>query len=153
MLLSWTEQIDRLHKIANTNKYDLIEKMLIYDRELIKEYPHIIECIYGKALFNCDHKIISLVNLFLRQEENWIISVNINKEEILKSIYYTSEYTSKNMVPYEEEYYYKQRPWLSIRMFEKSYVEFDEDKILDYYHEYFNMFENIRPKNVHLKKY
>jgi hypothetical protein len=141
MLLSWTEQIDRLHKIANMNKYDLIEKMLTYDRELIKEYPHIIECIYGKALYNCDHKIISLVNLFLRQEE------------ILKSIYYTSEYASKNMVPYEEEYYYKQRPWLSIRMFEKSYVEFDEDKILEYYHEYFNMFENIRPKNIHLKKY
>lgn len=71
-----------LHRIVNTKNYDLIEKMLIFNCDDVLSYPCIIEYIYGISLYYSDQRIISLVNLFVREN-----NIEINRYEVLKCMY------------------------------------------------------------------
>jgi hypothetical protein len=53
--------------------YNSTEKILIFHTDYILSNPHIIEFIYGRALYCSNIRIISLINLFVR-EHNVLLS-------------------------------------------------------------------------------
>ena len=72
----------RLDSISVSKDYDTIEKMLLFHRDDIVKDTRIIEQIYGLALFRSNERIISLVNLFVRENK-----IKINRYNVLDRIY------------------------------------------------------------------
>ena len=62
--------------------YNSTEKMLIFHTDYILSNPHIIEFIYGCALYCSNIRIISLINLFVREH-----NVKISRYNILQNMY------------------------------------------------------------------
>ena len=62
--------------------YNSTEKMLIFHTDYILSNPHIIEFIYGCALYYSNIRIISLINLFVREH-----NVKISRYNILEHMY------------------------------------------------------------------
>ena len=62
--------------------YNSTERMLIFQSDYILSNPHIIEFIYGCALYYSNIRIISLINLFVREH-----NVKISKYNILEHMY------------------------------------------------------------------
>lgn len=65
-----------MYKFDTSNDYNTIEKLLFQRDDIIK-FPELIEKIYGLALFRSNERIISLVNLFVRENN---IKINMKKE-------------------------------------------------------------------------
>ena len=62
--------------------YNSTERMLIFHTDYILSNPHIIEFIYGCALYYSNIRIISLINLFVREH-----NVKISRYNILEHMY------------------------------------------------------------------
>lgn len=62
--------------------YNSTEKMLIFHTDYILSNPHIIEFIYGCAMYYSNIRIISLINLFVREHD-----VKISRYNILQNMY------------------------------------------------------------------
>ena len=83
-MIVWPQPTHMLRIIATRAttraNYDTIEKMLLYNcKDMDSE---LIELIYGLALFMGNERIISIVNLFIRENK-----VNVNRHSILKNVY------------------------------------------------------------------
>ena len=72
----------RLDTLLVSNDYNIIEKILLFHRDDIIKDTHIIEQIYELALFRSNKRIISLVNLFVRENK-----IEINRYNALDRIY------------------------------------------------------------------
>ena len=112
-----------LHEIAESKNYDLIKKMLIFNCDDVISYPHIIERIYGKALCHSNERIISLINLFVREN-----NIKIDKYEVLRCINSAqNQKYCEDADPNECSHY--------------RTLDRDLKLELNYIHKYWNMFE------------
>ena len=66
-MLTWPQPSKNLDGIASRDNYNTIEKMLLFNCDDVIKNPRLIEMIYGLALFRSNERIISLVNLFVRE--------------------------------------------------------------------------------------
>lgn len=132
-MLSWpqTTKNFNLYRISRKANYNVIEKILLFNYDDIVKDHELIEKIYGTALFYSNDRTISLINLFVREN-----NIKINRYNILENIYQTR--ITKNEDDNNE--YAKQ--CLS-RMDMCSYASFNElkDLQMEYIHKYWNMFE------------
>ena len=130
--MSSLSQKNNLFKIAEKLDYNAIEKILLFNYNDVVKNNELIEYIYGTALFHANIRIISLINLFVK--ENNII---INQNNILKNIYYAkNKYCQNNSKKYSKH--------ISTREDLPNYLSFDEaNKIsqYEYIHKYWNMFD------------
>ena len=120
-----------LYRISRKANYNIIEKILLFNYDDVIKDHELIENIYGAALFYSNDKTISLINLFVREN-----NIKINKYNILENIYKAR--IAKNEDDNNE--YAKQR---YSRMDICSYASFNElkDLQMEYIHKYWNMFE------------
>ena len=132
-MLTWPQQTKgyRLDSLSVSKDYDTIEKILLFHRDDIVKDTRIIEQIYGLALFRSNERIISLVNLFVRENK-----IEINRYNVLDSIYL-------GLIFQNEERVREQAKRCRTRQDECSYADFDNLKELqlEYIHKYWNMFE------------
>lgn len=132
-MLTWPQQTKgyRLDSISVSNDYDTIEKMLLFHRDDIVKDTRIIEKIYGLALFRSNERIISLVNLFVRENK-----IKINRYNVLDRIYL-------GLILKNEERVREEANRCPTRKEECNYDSFDNLKKLqlEYIHRYWNMFE------------
>ena len=84
-MLTWPQPAKKfqLYQIAKRANYNTIEKMLLFNRDDVIKDPELIEMIYGLALFRSNERIISLVNLFVRENK-----IKINRYNVLDRIYH-----------------------------------------------------------------
>ena len=117
-----------LQKLSN-----IIEKILLFNYDDIVKDHELIEKIYGTALFFSNDRTISLINLFVREN-----NIKINRYNILENIYKASITKNED----DNNQYAKQRPYYT-RMDMCSYASFNEltDLQIEYIHKYWNMFE------------
>ena len=134
-MLSWpqTTKNFNLYRISRKANYNIIEKILLFNYDDIVKDHELIERIYGTALFYSNDRTISLINLFVREN-----NIKINRYNILENIYKAR--ITKNEDDNNE--YVKQRPYYT-RMDMCSYASFNElnDLQMEYIHKYWNMFE------------
>ena len=134
-MLSWpqTTKNFNLYRISRKANYNIIEKILLFNYDDIVKDHELIEKIYGTALFYSNDRTISLINLFVREN-----NIKINRYNILENIYKAR--IAKNEDDNNE--YAKQRPYYT-RMDMCSYARFNElkDLQMEYIHKYWNMFE------------
>lgn len=132
-MLTWPQPTKgyRLDTISISNDYNVIEKMLLYHHDYIIKDTHIIEQIYGLALYRSNERIISLVNLFVRENK-----IKINRYNVLDSIYL-------GVIIKNEERGREEAKRCPSREALCSYANFDDLKQLqlEYIHKYWNMFE------------
>lgn len=132
-MLSWpqTTKDFNLYKISRKANYNLIEKILLFNYDDIVKDNELIEHIYGTALFYSNDRTISLINLFVREN-----NIKINRYNILKNIYKARIRKNED----DNNEYAKQRP---SRMDMCTYANFNElkDLQIEYIHKYWNMFE------------
>lgn len=132
-MLTWPQPTKgyRLDSLSVSKDYDTIEKMLLFHRDDIVKDTRIIEQIYGLALFRSNERIISLVNLFVRENK-----IEINRYNVLDSIYL-------GLIFQNEERVREQAKGCRSRQDECNYASFNELKKLqlEYIHKYWNMFE------------
>lgn len=121
----------RLDSISVSKDYDTIEKMLLFHRDDIVKDTRIIEQIYGLALFRSNERIISLVNLFVRENK-----IKINRYNVLDRIYL-------GLILKNEERVREEAKRCLTRKDECDYASFNNLKELqlEYIHRYWNMFE------------
>ncbi len=135
-MLTWPQPTKgyRLYSISKSKNYDTIEKLLLYHRDDIVKDTKIIEQIYGLALFRSNERIISLVNLFVRENK-----IKINRYDVLDNIYL-------GLILKNEE----EATRYSTRKSECNYASFDNLKELqlEYIHRYWNMFEVKKYSNM-----
>lgn len=105
--------------------YNLTEKMLIFHTDYILSNPHIIEFIYGCALYYSNIRIISLINLFVREH-----NVKISRYNILQNMYQSRLQKIK-----KDSYFW--------RINELNYLKLEDNKKkeLEYIHKYWKSFE------------
>jgi hypothetical protein len=134
-MLSWpqTTKDFNLYKISRKANYNLIEKILLFNYDDIVKDNELIEQIYGTALFYSNDRTISLINLFVREN-----NIKINRYNILENIYKARIRKNED----DNNEYAKQRPYYT-RMDMCSYANFNElkDLQIEYIHKYWNMFE------------
>ena len=120
-----------LYEIASRANYDTIEKMLLFNSDDVIKQPKLIEMIYGLALFRSNERIISLVNLFVREN-----NIKINRYNVLDRIYLGVIFKNENRVKEEAKR-------CSTRQDMCEYADFNDLKQLqlEYIHKYWNMFE------------
>ena len=130
-MLTWPQPTKRLGSLSRSKDYDTIEKMLLFHRDDIVKDTQIIEQIYGLALFRSNERIISLVNLFVRENK-----IEINRYNVLDRIYL-------GLILKNEERVREEAKRCRTRQDECSYASFDNLKELqlEYIHRYWNMFE------------
>jgi len=132
-MLTWPQPTKgyRLDTISISNDYNVIEKMLLYHRDDIIKDTHIIEQIYGLALYRSNERIISLVNLFVRENK-----IKINRYNVLDRIYL-------GVIIKNEERVREEAKRCPSREDLCSYADFNDLKQLqlEYIHKYWNMFE------------
>ena len=132
-MLSWpqTTKDFNLYRISRKANYNVIEKILLFNYDDIVKDNELIELIYGTALFYSNDRTISLINLFVREN-----NIKINRYNILENIYKAS--ITKNEDDNNE--YAKRCP---SRIDMCSYASFNEltDLQIEYIHKYWNMFE------------
>ncbi len=120
-----------LSSVIPRANYNTIEKILLFNRDDIIEAPQLIEEIYGLALFRTNERIISLVNLFVREN-----NIKINRYNVLDRVYLGVILKDKNKAKEDA----KRCP---SREDMCSYANFSDLKKLqlEYIHKYWNMFE------------
>ena len=120
-----------LYEIVSRANYDTIEKMLLFNSDDVIKQPKLIEHIYGLALFRSNERIISLVNLFVREN-----NIKINRYNVLDRIYLGVIFKNENRVKEEAKR-------CSTRQDMCDYPNFNDLKQLqlEYIHKYWNMFE------------
>ena len=132
-MLSWpqTTKNFNLYRISRKANYNIIEKILLFNYDDVIKDHELIERIYGAALFYSNDRTISLINLFVREN-----NIKISRYNILENIYQAR--ITKNEDDNNE--YAKQR---YSRMDMCSYASFNElkDLQMEYIHKYWNMFE------------
>ena len=132
-MLSWpqTTKNSNLYRISRKANYNIIEKIFLFNYDDVIKDHKLIERIYGTALFYSNDRTISLINLFVREN-----NIKINRYNILENIYKAR--IAKNEDDNNE--YARRRP---SRMDMCSYANFNELKDLQmkYIHKYWNMFE------------
>ncbi len=105
--------------------YNSTEKMLIFHTDYILSNPHIIEFIYGCALYYSNIRIISLINLFVREH-----NVKISRYNILEHMY------QSRLQEIKKDSY----RWL-INELNYPKLEDNKKKELEYIHNYWKSFE------------
>jgi hypothetical protein len=105
--------------------YNLTEKMLIFHTDYILSNTHIIEFIYATALYYSNIRIISLVNLFVREH-----NVKISRYNILQNIY------QSRLQQIKKDNY----AWLRNQL-NYPKLEDNKKKELQYIHNYWKLFE------------
>ena len=105
--------------------YNSTEKMLIFHTDYILSNPHIIEFIYGGALYCSNIRIISLINLFVREH-----NVKISRYNILEHMY------QSRLQEIKKDSY----RWL-INELNYPKLEDNKKKELEYIHNYWKSFE------------
>ena len=105
--------------------YNSIERMLIFHSDYILSNSYIIEFIYGSALYYSNIRIISLINLFVREH-----NVKISRYNILQNMYQSRLQKIK-----KDNYLW--------RINELNYpkLEVNKKKELEYIHNYWKSFE------------
>jgi len=121
-----------LYSIISRANYNTIEKILLFNSDDVIKNPNLIERIYGLALFRCNDRIISLVNLFVREN-----NIKINKYNILDSIYLGTIYKNEDRIKSEAKRCNSSRSDMC------SYSDFNDllGLQLEYIHKYWSMFE------------
>lgn len=115
-----------MHSLYETKlNYNSTEKMLIFYSEYILSNRHIIEFLYGSALYYSSIRIISLINLFVREH-----NVKISKYNILQNMYQTRLQKIK-----KDNYYWH------INELNYPKIEDNKKKELEYIHNYWKLFE------------
>ena len=130
-MITWPQPKKRLDIIAARANYDTIEKMLLFNCDDVIKDIQLIEMIYGLALFRSNERIISLVNLFVRENK-----IKINRYNVLSRIYHGAIIKNED----KNKEYAKQHKTIQD---ECNYINF-EDHIqlqLEYIHKYWKMFE------------
>ena len=132
-MLSWpqTTKDFNLYRISRKANYNVIEKILLFNYDDIVKDNKLIEQIYGTALFYSNDRTISLINLFVREN-----NIKINRYNILENIY-------KARITKNEDDNNKYARQCPSRMDMCSYSSFNEltDLQIKYIHKYWNMFE------------
>ena len=130
-MLTWPQPSKNLDKIASRANYDTIEKMLLFNSDDVIKQPKLIEMIYGLALFRSNERIISLVNLFVREN-----NIKINRYNVLDHIYLGVIFKNEDRVK-EEAKRCKTRQDMC------EYADFNNLKELqlEYINKYWKMFE------------
>ena len=132
-MLSWpqTTKDFNLYKISRKANYNVIEKILLFNYDNIVKDHELIERIYGTALFYSNDRTISLINLFVREN-----NIKINRYNILENIYKARIRKNED----DNNEYAKRCP---SRIDMCSYASFNEltDLQIEYIHKYWNMFE------------
>jgi hypothetical protein len=128
---TWPQATKNLDRIASRGNYDTIEKMFLFNCEDVLKDPTLIETIYGLALYKSNERIISLVNLFVREHK-----IKINRYNVLNKIYL-------GVIINNEDKLKELAKRLQTRQDECNYCDFDELKQLqlEYIHKYWKMFE------------
>lgn len=106
--------------------YNSTEKMLIFQTDYILSNPHIIEFLYGSALYYSNIKIIALINLFVREH-----NVKINRYNILQNMYQTRLQKIK-----KDNFYWDRKDILNCQKLEDN-----KEKELEYIRNYWNSFK------------
>lgn len=132
-MLTWPQPAKKFqfYQIAKRANYNTIEKMLLFNCDDVIKDPELIEMIYGLALFRSNERIISLVNLFVRENK-----IKINRYNVLDRIYHGVLIKNND----EAELFLTRCP---SRRDEPNYASFNEqtELQLNYIHKYWNMFE------------
>ena len=134
-MLSWpqTTKDFNLYRISRKANYNIIQKILLFNYDDIVKDIELIETIYGTALFYSNDRTISLINLFVREN-----NIKVNRNNILKNIYEARIRKNED----DNNEYARQRTNYT-RMDMCSYASFNEltDLQMEYIHKYWNMFE------------
>ena len=79
-MLSWpqTTKNFNLYIISRKANYNIIEKILLFNYDDVIKDNELIEKIYGTVLFYSNDRTISLINLFVREN-----NIKINRYNIL----------------------------------------------------------------------
>ena len=132
-MLTWPQPTKRLGSLLRSKDYDTIEKMLLFHRDDIVKDTEIIEEIYGLALFRSNERIISLVNLFVRENK-----IEINRWNVLDRIYLGRILQNEERVKEEAKRCPSRADLCDYYHFEDRRLK---DLQLEYIHKYWNMFE------------
>ena len=111
--------------------YSSTERMLIFHSEYILSNPYIIEFIYGSALYYSNIRIISLINLFVREH-----NVKISRYNILQNVYQTRLQKIK-----KDSYFWR------INELNYQKLEDNKKKELEYIHNYWKSLSKPRRLN------
>lgn len=132
-MLTWPQPTKglNLHSIATRANYNTIEKMLLFNCDDVIKDSELIEMIYGLALFRSNERIISLVNLFVREN-----NVKINRYNILKNVYLGKKIQNEDKANEEAKRCPSRRDLC-------NYASFNDLKNLqlEYIHKYWSTFE------------
>jgi len=112
-MLTWPQPTKgyRLEAISISNDYNVIEKMLLYHHDDIIKDTHIIEQIYGLALYRSNERIISLVNLFVRENKikinryNVLFALKVVRLSLCPYIFSTFMFNKRISILYETQFH------------------------------------------------
>ncbi len=102
-----------------------LEHMLLFHTDFILSNPHIIEFIYGNALYYSNIRIISRINLFVRE-----YNIKISRCAILQNMYQT------RLAHIKKNNYF----WRITELCHQK-LEDNKKKELEYIHMYWKSFE------------